>query len=574
MMRFDCTTSLNPFILLYLIFTLTAFVISPLPEHSLPYLIQAGGGAAGFLVVYAWLNRPARLRGLLQGLVWAGGALALAGLFLVEWPAQYLFDLRPLLNQLPRLSTSFSIHPNAMAGAILPPLCLAGGVRQLKLSRGQRLLLLVSVALMGLMLLLTQSRNAWLALLVAWAAYRLWGRFHFAFLALGLGLLITLPFAVTLLPEAGLATLERSVTAADTLTKSGGVEDPSWLSRLEIWRVAGQTVADYSVLGTGLYTFEPVSRANYVYTVVSPRLELAHAHNLFLQTAVNLGLMGVLTLLALWGLVLWGLWQRRPQFEPGGDGVEWTAVLGAALVGYLWFNLFDLIAWEMRAGVFIWLYLATALRLSPARPQLSAKWVGTVLAVWFIVLFSPLGRQNWQHLRLDQARFAQTGALTISPTAFTNDARRLGLAYFLQQEAETAVVTWQADGQSVPFLRQQGMVAYLDGAWETAVVWYNLALQVDDTDGLTHYWLGLVYHFEGDPDQARRHYDLALAALIEGGPPTVVAEIWEARGRVLAQMTEWQASADSFAQAVALFPDNPDYRQQLEQVSQLLPGGE
>ncbi|MFO7538612.1 MAG: hypothetical protein R6X32_11210, partial [Chloroflexota bacterium] len=150
MMRFDCTTSLNPFILLYLIFTLTAFVISPLPEHSLPYLIQAGGGAAGFLAVYAWLNRPARLRGLLQGLVWAGGALALAGLFLVEWPAQYLFDLRPLLNQLPRLSTSFSIHPNAMAGAILPPLCLAGGVRQLKLSRGQQLLLGISVALMGL----------------------------------------------------------------------------------------------------------------------------------------------------------------------------------------------------------------------------------------------------------------------------------------------------------------------------------------------------------------------------------------------------------------------------------------
>jgi O-antigen ligase len=183
----------------------------------------------------------------------------------VEWPAQYLFDLRPFLSRLPRLSTTFSIHANAMAGRLAAAVLPGLGRLAVEAVRLAAALLIAALFFMGLMLLLTQSRNAWLALLVAWAAYRLWGRFRFSFLALGLGLLITLPFAVGLLPEAGLAHLERSVTWPTTLTKSGETDEPSWLSRLEIWRVAGQTLADYPVLGTGLHTFEPVSRANYVY---------------------------------------------------------------------------------------------------------------------------------------------------------------------------------------------------------------------------------------------------------------------------------------------------------------------
>jgi O-antigen ligase len=52
--------------------------------------------------------------------------------------------------------------------------------------------------------------------------------------------------------------------------------------------------------------------------VVSPRFNFTHAHNLFLQTAVNLGLVGLLVMVGLWGLVLWGLWQRQPQMSQVG----------------------------------------------------------------------------------------------------------------------------------------------------------------------------------------------------------------------------------------------------------------
>jgi tetratricopeptide (TPR) repeat protein len=116
---------------------------------------------------------------------------------------------------------------------------------------------------------------------------------------------------------------------------------------------------------------------------------------------------------------------------------------------------------------------------------------------------------------------------------------------------------------------------YLAGEWETAVGWYNLALQIEATDGLTHYWLGLAYQYQGDdPAQALVHYDRALADLLDDGSPALLADVWEARGRVLAQLAEWEAAADSFAQAVALFPDNPDYLQQLNQINQPLAGEE
>jgi O-antigen ligase len=572
-MRLAWSTPLTPFILLYLTFTLVAFVVSPLPGHSLPYLLLAGGGVVGCGAIYTWLDRPSRLKWLLQGMVWMGGAMALAGLFLVEWPAQYLFDLRPFLTHLPRLSTTFSIHSNAMAGALLPLFCLACGIWQLKLSGWQRALLIAALFFMGLMLLLTQSRNAWLALLVTWAAYRLWGRFRFSFLAMGLSLLIVLPFTVNLLPPAGLAHLERSVVFVDDLTKAGETDEPSWLSRLEIWRVAGKTLADYPVLGTGLHTFEAVSRANYVYAVVEPAFNFTHAHNLFLQSAVNQGFMGLLALVGLWGVALWGLWQRQPQMVL--ENGDWTAVLGAVMVGLLWFNLFDLLAWEMADGLLIWVLLAIAVRLSPPRPVYkSTHLFDTAVAVWLVLLLSSPGQANWRHLQLDQARFGRTAALSLAPTEFADDTRRLGLAYWKRQAVATAVSVWQTDPESGSFLRQQGMGAYLAGEWETAVNWYELALQVDETDGLTHYWLGLAYQQQGDPVQALTHYDLALANLLSTASPSLLANIWEARGRVLAQLAAWEAAAGSFAQAVALFPDNPDYLQQLHQVSQLLAGEE
>ncbi len=561
-------TRLNPFLLLYLIFTLAAFLVSPVPQHSLPYLVQAAVGVAGFWLVYAWLNQPHRLPKMLLGLVLLGGLIAFAGLFLVTWPAQYLFDLRPVLAYLPQFSPSFAIHPNAMAGALLLPFCVAVAVWQGKLAGWQRGAVATAVFFMALMLLLTQSRNAWLALLMAGGVYALWGRGRFAYLALGLGLMAAFTLVLPLLASSELLQpLGQRVAVVDDLTKAGTTDEPSWLSRVEIWQVAGQTVRDYPIQGAGLYAFEPVSRANYVYTLVTPHIHFAHAHSLLWHTAVNLGLIGLMTVMVLWGVVLWGLWQ--------GERRQDTAVLGAAFVAYLCFNLFDVVAWEMRAGLFTWLYLAVALRLSPPPAPAGHKAplaVGMVLAVWLLLFLTPLGQQNRVRGQLDQSRLARQRPLAgLEPMAFGADARRMGLIYVARGEEDTAVAVWQADAQAVPFLRQQGMVAYLDGAWDTAVGWYKLALQIDENDGLTHYWLGLTYQFRDNPTPALHHYNMALAHLSPAdSSPRLLADVWQARGQVLAALGDWPLAAEAFAQAATLFPANPDYAAQLAHLNQLM----
>ena len=63
----------------------------------------------------------------------------------------------------------------------------------------------------------------------------------------------------------------------------------SWTTRLELWRAAGQMLADYPALGAGLYTFYPVTKANYVFQVVGFDSDLRHAHNLWLQAGASFG---------------------------------------------------------------------------------------------------------------------------------------------------------------------------------------------------------------------------------------------------------------------------------------------
>lgn len=561
-------TPINPSILLYLCATGIAFVVSPLPWHSLPRLIIVTGGVVGFWLIHDWLEGANGLHRLLQSGVILGGVLALIGLFTVQWPSQYIVDVRPLLIHLPRTTNSSFLHPNELAGVLLLLLPLAAVALPTTTHRYGRYALLISTLLMGLMLLLTQSRNAWLALLVATAVYRFWGRIRFAYFALGGLALILIPFALGFAEE--VHPVQSVINQIDDATKSGPADEPSWLIRLEIWSVAGQMAADYPVLGGGLYTFDPLSRLNYVYTIIPSHFQFTHAHNLYWQTAVSLGLVGLVALLAIWGAALHGLWAQKP---PIALRPATAAVVGAACVAYLCFNLFDMVAWEQKPGLLIWALLAVALRLSPPDQPAAIRRrhlaVGFVTAVWFLLLLSPIGRQNWQRLQLDQARVQHT-ALTIEPTAFTADARRLGLAYWHNQQMQTAVTAWRHDPQAAQFLRQQGVLAYDAQEWETAVQWLTLSLQLD-ASAASYYWLGMVYEAQKQPILAQQQYELALAALPGGETPQTQAEIWEGYGRIMAQQQKWATAAHAFAQAVSLYPQNGDYAQQLQQINNLLP---
>jgi O-antigen ligase len=105
--------------------------------------------------------------------------------------------------------------------------------------------------------------------------------------------------------------------------------------RMELWQDGWKAVLDHPLTGTGLGTYPEVGRAYQ--NAFGPGQRASHAHNDYLETAVELGLptAGILTL-GIWGLWCWRaarLWRVRKIMDHGH--LLLAAASLAALGGYL-----------------------------------------------------------------------------------------------------------------------------------------------------------------------------------------------------------------------------------------------
>ncbi|PKN44883.1 MAG: hypothetical protein CVU63_09740, partial [Deltaproteobacteria bacterium HGW-Deltaproteobacteria-20] len=105
--------------------------------------------------------------------------------------------------------------------------------------------------------------------------------------------------------------------------------------RMELWQDGLKAVLDHPLTGTGLGTYPEVGRAYQ--NAFGPGQRASHAHNDYLETAVELGLpvAGILTL-GIWGLWCWKaarLWRVRKSMDHGQ--LLLAAASLASLGGYL-----------------------------------------------------------------------------------------------------------------------------------------------------------------------------------------------------------------------------------------------
>ena len=145
--------------------------------------------------------------------------------------------------------------------------------------------------LLGLVLLLSQSRGAWLGVAAALLAmlalrYRRWwivlGAILAAALALGLALRFDLVQGLLFPVQAG------EETAVNTLP-----------GRLELWTRGLAMLRDFGLFGVGPGQFEQMVLALYPPWFTGLQGNFFHAHNLFLQAAIDFGIPGLVALLAL-----------------------------------------------------------------------------------------------------------------------------------------------------------------------------------------------------------------------------------------------------------------------------------
>jgi putative inorganic carbon (HCO3(-)) transporter len=141
--------------------------------------------------------------------------------------------------------------------------------------------------------------------------------------------------------------------------------------RFEIWQRALEMVRDHPWTGVGLNTFSLVANARYRLFSASPEevLQLTHAHNAFLQVAVDLGIPGLVAYVALLlDLVLagWIVWRRWPTeslaSRPAGRLAArkmgplqaLSAGVLCSVLAYHVFGLTDCITLGAKPGVLLW----------------------------------------------------------------------------------------------------------------------------------------------------------------------------------------------------------------------------
>lgn len=364
-------TPYNVTFLLWGIVLIVAILVSADPDQTLPKATGLILGLATWriLVLAARTSRDILLATGLYLLVGLG-FIILGLLGIQEIPKiPGLAAFSP--SQLIELPDAFGlrIHPNQLAGIIclyLPlPVSLALAWQSPRAPRLVRLLLALTVLIVVVILILTQSRGGWAAaagglfvLLALWAlvmgpspARRL---ARIAVLALaGLGLAILLWIGPQRLSDWWLNPPRDTVVGTfTTLTY-----------RQELWPWALTAVSDFSLTGTGLGTFREVAFRLYPVQLAT-NSDIGHAHNIFLQTALDVGLPGLIVYVAILLVALVAGWQLARQ------SAAWRPFALGLLAGLAAFHLFgiaDAVALGAKPAVLFWyvLGLLAAMLLLP-----------------------------------------------------------------------------------------------------------------------------------------------------------------------------------------------------------------
>jgi O-antigen ligase len=319
----------------------------------------------------------ASARGLAIGLgayVLAGLALALLALVGTNWSGQTWY-LSKVAESLPRFAWDLpgatnGFNPNEVAGTLLwcLPLTLALLHSRPRLEgqrrRGSRLLqwafmagLVVSVLVELFLLLLTYSRGAWLGLGLALIAMgAVWGRrLRGALLVAGLAaLLLTVGWIGTGLASPGEPT--------EALFSTTGLLS----GRIRHWERALYAIQMYPYTGVGINMYRQMVHLLYPVFQVPMNSDIPHAHNEYLQAALDLGLPGLIALMSIYFGAFWMLVRalrcgRGPHLALGSLrlGVG-TIALGAAggLLAHASYGLTDAVALGAKPGVIFWFLLA------------------------------------------------------------------------------------------------------------------------------------------------------------------------------------------------------------------------
>jgi O-antigen ligase len=415
-------------------------------------------------------------------------------LFTTNWSRW--IDKMPALDPLLRVLTSAlpgvtgpGLNPNVIGGSLaaLLPLQVFG------LRHARRWVSVPLIALTLIAILVSQTRGAWLSLLLVIGMWAMWiaivkrvttenqaRRLWVAAVTVGgvaaLGLLFLTPLG-------------------DQLLNLGG-------DRRAIWHNSVDLISDYPLSGLGLASFE---MAYSTYTLLIHVGHTMHAHNLWLDMWLNQGIIGVI---ALAGMIFNAIWPK-PSASWRVPGLLALGVMllhgliddpyygyGGVALPVVFIPLGLLIRSDSSASA------GSALQHFKFQPAF-AMWIAAI-AIFLIEVFTPLGRAV---VEANLGALAQTNA-ELSQYSWPEVPIQDVLRRSAGADLSTAEKHYQAalvyDPTNATANRRLGQIELAREQFQTACGHLKIAFQVATQQRATRQLLGECEAISGHPDEAAR----------------------------------------------------------------------
>ncbi len=384
---------------------------------------------------------------------------------------------RLLQRPLPTLA-GHHLHPNVVGGMLAALLPFGIVTAVIARRQKQRLILalgIITSLFMLIGLLFSSSRGAWLAALAAFGLICFWWlvgqlsrqqptkrRWHF------LGLLLTgilLGISLWLLHPDFAASFNSQLPLL-----LGGA------NRLDLFRNSLVLLQDYPFIGAGLGSFMMLYST---YALLVHVGYIIHAHNLFLDIAIEQSLIGLAAAIWMWAIFAWLLWReaRRGQIQP---------LLGAAACSLLTIVVHGLVEdalYGSRALLLLFVPLAFVMVL----PQTELKWMRSPRHVLPTAIAALL------------FLFAFTGIRPLRSYVYSN------VAAVQQSRAELAVYNWPEWRLQDEVRQEVNLAAAIDN--------YQQALTLNPQNASANRRLGQLELSLGNYAAAQQHLALAYASM-------------------------------------------------------------
>lgn len=363
---FVCRTPLDGGVLLILLMILVSLYATFSLEFSLGKLC---GLLFHIVLFYAVVDSAQTVKGLNSSLLaylLVGMGISVFGLFNTAWLFKIEF-LNVITRQLPVLVRGLpgaedGLSPNQLAGTLIwvfPILIVLFWSALKKQNQGHPILrspvvLMGGLALVLFTFLLTQSRGGWIGGVVAIALLGVLTDKRLRWLV-PVGLIVmVIAFGYIGWDKVGdLLVSDATEAVVGNLSSLG--------FRQEVWQVALWGIADFPFTGMGLGTFREVARLLYPLNV-APGYDIAHAHNIFLQTALDLGIVGLIAYISLW--IGSAFMLGRVLRHTDDRFIRWLAIgASSCMAGYFVYGLSDAVALGAKPGIFFWWLLGIVVAL-------------------------------------------------------------------------------------------------------------------------------------------------------------------------------------------------------------------